>query len=79
MFVFVALFFASNGLAQKVPVSMVADASVNEDQTTMRFSRSLADEIQLSGNFLHMDRKWPPPERSAHHGEVDSHHAQKWQ
>jgi hypothetical protein len=55
IFVFVALFFASNGLAQKVPVSMVADASVNDDQTTLRFSQSLADEIQLSGNFY----MWP--------------------
>jgi len=50
-FVFCALLFASNCLAQKVPVMMGAPASVNEDPTAVRFSKSLADEIQLSGKF----------------------------
>lgn len=37
--------------AQKVPVSMVATGYENEDRTALRFSRSLSDEIQLSGKF----------------------------
>lgn len=50
-FVFGALLIASNCLAQKVPVSMQAPASTNDDRTALRFSKSLADEIQLSGRF----------------------------
>ena len=43
----------SSGLcvAQKVPVSMTAPTYVNKDQTALRFSNSLADEIKLSGKF----------------------------
>src|SRR5208282_666274 len=46
-----ALLIASNCLAQNVPVSMQAPASTNDDQTALRFSKSLSDEIQLSGKF----------------------------
>ena len=50
-FVFCAVLFVSNCLAQKVPVSMQAPASTNDDQAALRFSKSLADEIQLSSRF----------------------------
>jgi hypothetical protein len=49
--VFGALLLASNCLAQKVPVILEGSASLNDDQTALRFSRSLSDEIQLSGGF----------------------------
>lgn len=45
--------------AQKVPVSMTAPAYVNKDQTAIRFSRSLADEIKLSGKFYLWSPKTP--------------------
>src|SRR5580698_9409236 len=51
VFPFGIVLLASNCLAQKVPVSLVAPASTNDDQTALRFSKSLADEIQLSGRF----------------------------
>lgn len=50
-FVFGALLIAPNCLAQKVPIVMQAPPSVNNDQTALRFSRSLSDEIQLSARF----------------------------
>jgi hypothetical protein len=56
-----ALLFATHCLAQKVPVIMVASASVNHDQTAMRFSRSLSDEIQLSGRFYWFKNGELPP------------------
>jgi hypothetical protein len=45
---------APSCLAQKVPVSIVASTGA-EDPTGLRFSRSLADEIQLSATFY----EWP--------------------
>jgi hypothetical protein len=50
-FMFGAILLTANCLAQKVPVSLQAPASTNDDQTALRFSKSLADEIQLSGKF----------------------------
>ncbi len=51
-FVFGAsVLLAADCLAQKVPATMQASVNLNEDRTALRFSRSLADEIQLSGKF----------------------------
>jgi hypothetical protein len=50
-FLFAVLLVASSCLAQKVPVIMQADAGTNTDPIALRFSRSLADEITLSGRF----------------------------
>lgn len=60
VFVFGAVLLASNCLAQKVPVSMQAPASTNDDQTALRFSKSLADEIQLSSRFYLWTGKYLP-------------------
>ena len=38
-------------LAQKIPVLMEAPDVVNNNSTALRFSSSLADQIQLSGKF----------------------------
>jgi len=59
-FVFVALLLASNCLAQKVPVAVQSPVgmSMNNDQTSLRFSKSLADEIQLSGKFYFWTGKY---------------------
>jgi hypothetical protein len=46
---------APSCLGQKVPVSIVASASGNEDPTGLRFSSSLSHEIQLSEKFY----EWP--------------------
>jgi len=46
-----AVLFSASCVAQKVPVSMEAPRSVNEDRTALKFSKSLSDEIQLSGKF----------------------------
>jgi hypothetical protein len=43
----------SGCLAQKIPVVITAPSYVNEDQTAMRFTKSLADDIQLSGKFYY--------------------------
>lgn len=45
--------FVTTGLcaAQKVPIILEAPAYVNKDETALRFSKSLSDEIQLSGRF----------------------------
>src|ERR1700687_185609 len=50
-FLFAVLLVASSCLAQKVPVIMQADAYTNADPIALRFSKSLADEITLSGRF----------------------------
>ncbi len=51
-FVFCAsVLLAVNCLAQKVPVSMQGHGRLNEDQTALRFSKSLSDEIELSSGF----------------------------
>ena len=47
----VLLSTATPSMAQKVPVSMQARYLVDEDKTAVKFSQSLADEIQLSGKF----------------------------
>jgi len=55
---FGALLLASNCLAQKIPVSMQSPVAVNDDQTAIKFSKSLADEIQLSGKFYFWTGKY---------------------
>jgi hypothetical protein len=55
------MLLASNCVAQKVPVSMQAPASTNDDQTSLRFSKSLADEIQLSSRFYLWTGKYDLP------------------
>jgi hypothetical protein len=47
----VTLLLSAKCSAQKVPVVMQAPRSVNEDRTALRFSKSISDEIQLSGKF----------------------------
>lgn len=47
----VLLLTATTSTAQKVPVSIQARYLVDEDKTAVKFSQSLADEIQLSGKF----------------------------
>jgi hypothetical protein len=47
----VLLSTATASTAQKVPVSIQARYLVDEDKTAVKFSQSLADEIQLSGKF----------------------------
>jgi hypothetical protein len=47
----VLLSTATASMAQKVPVSIQARYLVNDDKTAVKFSLSLADEIQLSAKF----------------------------
>ena len=47
------MILASSCLAQKIPVVITAPIRTTEDQTAIRFTKSLADEIQLSGKFYY--------------------------
>jgi hypothetical protein len=70
-FLFAVLLVASSCLAQKVPVIMQADAGTNTDPIALRFSRSLADEITLSGRFYLWTGKndsLPPIQITLHNG-----------
>ena len=51
------LFGATASMGQKVPVVMQADLSTNDDPTALRFSKSLSDDIQLSGKFYYWTAK----------------------
>jgi len=55
---FGALFLASNCLAQRIPVSIQTPVDLSDDQTANRFSKSLSDEIQLSGKFYYWTGKY---------------------
>jgi hypothetical protein len=57
-FVLSALLLASNCLAQKVPVVIQSSVNLNDDQTATRFSKSLSDEVQLSGKFYYWTGKY---------------------
>lgn len=49
--VFAILLLSAACLAQRIPVSMQSPATSNEDETALKFTRSLADEVQLSARF----------------------------
>jgi hypothetical protein len=51
------LLIAVSSLAQKVPVVIQAPVDTNQDQTAIKFSRSLSDEIQLSAQFYYWQGK----------------------
>ena len=53
----VAILFSADCFAQKIPVVIEALTTTNQDQTAMRVSKSLSDEIQLSGKFYYWTGK----------------------
>jgi hypothetical protein len=54
----VGALFTPACFAQKVPVSILAPTEVKDDDIALKFTRSLSDEIQLSGKFY----SWSGPD-----------------